>query len=525
MKKGLCTLLIFLMILMIASTSCLSVSADSVDMTAISANDMDDSAATGAGTGFNYDGEYLEVPQIRVTTDDGNGVNLLKSDGYVGANISITDTDGSVLSDACTIKVRGNTTAFDSIPKKAYTFKFSKKKDVLGMGKGKKWVLLANCYDPSLLRNYTAIDMARELGLDYTCEQQFVELWLDGSYRGCYTLYEPIQEGKDRVDIDIESNGGKKDFLIEYEQMAEDEDVKYFTVDGLRFAVKEPDDTTDDQLEYISETMQDIVNVLKAGDREQIETVLDIPSFAKYYFVNEFMKNMDFDMSSVYYYYKDGKLDAGPVWDYDKSSGNTAPDIGSVRASKAYKTDGIIQDRQTLYKYIGRKDWFVSEVRLVYEDHYDYIKNISADGGLLDSLREEYRSLFDRNFTVWNVARKWTTYQTTPKSTYEENYQFFKDWCAERNLWLAEHFDLFSYEYVKGDADGNGVVEIVDATMIQRVLAMMESDDDGMITVRAAVSDGDELCVTDATLIQRYMALMDDPYELDTPTKTRLREL
>lgn len=73
--------------------------------------------------------------------------------------------------------------------------------------------------------------------------------------------------------------------------------------------------------------------------------------------------------------------------------------------------------------------------------------------------------------------------------------------------------------------DGNGVVEIVDATKIQCVLAMMESDDDGMITVRAAVSDGEELCVTDATMIQRYMALMDDPYELDTPTKTRLREL
>ena len=114
------------------------------------------------------------VPRIVVTTANGNGTSLLKSDGYVNANISITDMDGSVLSDACTIKVRGNTTAFDSIPKKAYTFKFEKKKDVLGMGKGKKWALLANCYDPTLLRNYLANDMAADLGLDYTCQQQFV---------------------------------------------------------------------------------------------------------------------------------------------------------------------------------------------------------------------------------------------------------------------------------------------------------------------------------------------------------------
>lgn len=524
-KKGLCWLLCLLMVLIIASTSCLSVSADSADATEFTADDKDEVAYTGAGTGFNYDGEFLEVPQIRVTTDDGNGVSLLKSDGYVGANISITDTDGSVLSDACTIKVRGNTTAIDSIPKKAYAFKFSKKKDVLGMGKGKKWVLLANCYDPSLLRNYAAIDLARELGLDYTSEQKFVELWLDGSYRGCYALYEQIQQGKDRVDIDIESNGGKKDFLVEYEDTPVDEDTRYFTVEGMRFAVKEPDDTTDEQLEYVSETMTDIVSVLKTGDKEQIESVLDIPSFTKYYLLNEYMKTMDFGNTSVYYYYKDGKLYAGPAWDFDKSSGSTDPTIGSVRAKNTYKTDGIMQDQQTLYKYIGRKGWFVSEVKQVYEDHYDYIKNISADNGLLDSWREEYRSLFDRNFTVWNVARKWTNYQLTPKATYEENYQYLKDWCTERNQWLAEHFDLFSYEYVKGDADGNGSVEIVDATAVQRVLAFVQSDDDGLITVRASVSDEEELSVIDVTAVQRYLADMGNPYELDTAAKTRLREL
>ena len=482
---------------------------------------VDRKTESPVGTGALEDDE-IQVPQIHVTTENGNGVALIKADGYVNASISITDTDGSVLSDSCTFKVHGNTTAFDSIPKKAYTFKFSKKKDVLGMGKGKKWFLIANCYDPSLLRNYTAIDLARELGLAYTSEQKFVELWLDGSYRGCYTLYEPVQEGKDRVNIDIESNDGKKDFLIEYENMAQEDDVSYFTVDGLRFAVKDPDDTTDEQLEYINDTMASIVNTLKSGKREDAERVIDIDSFAKFYLVNEFMKNMDFDMSSVFYYYQDGILYAGPVWDFDKSSGNTDPNIGSSRATNSYKTDGIMQDKRTLYKYLGKQSWFTQEVIRVYEEHYDYIEGISAEGGLLDSLYEEYQELFARNFSVWDVRRKYTNYQNAPEQTYIENFEYFKDWCAQRNAWLYDYYDLFSYEFLRGDADGNGQVEVIDVTCIQCVISHLKCDVDDKVAVRAALT-GSELNITDATFIQRYLADLGNPMGLDEYVKVKLR--
>ena len=172
-----------------------------------------------------YDGEHLDVPQIRVVTENGNGTTLQKEDDYVNAQITIKDTDGTELSDAVQFKVRGNTTALSWVTKKAFTFKFAKKKNVLSMGSGKKWFLLANAFDPTLLRNYTAFELARELGLEYTSNQKICELWVDGNFRGCYTLYEPVQEGKDRVNIDIESNGGKKDFLLEFEAVTEEDDA------------------------------------------------------------------------------------------------------------------------------------------------------------------------------------------------------------------------------------------------------------------------------------------------------------
>ena len=160
-----------------------------------------------------------QVPQIHIETENGNGTALEKADGYVQAKISITDPDGSVLEDNVSFKVRGNTTALYWVKKKAYTFKFAKKKELYGMGKGKKWVLLANAFDPTLMRNYLAFDTARELGFAYVPGQKITELWIDGAFRGCYTLMTPVQEGKDRVDINIE-NG--KDFMVELESMTED---------------------------------------------------------------------------------------------------------------------------------------------------------------------------------------------------------------------------------------------------------------------------------------------------------------
>ena len=185
----------------------------------------------------------MTVPQIRVTTEEGNGTTLQKEDGYQNAQITITDVDGSALSDSCLFKVRGNTTALSWITKKPYTFKFEKKKDVLGLGKGKKWALIANAFDPTLLRNITAFELAKELGLEYTSNYKVVELWVDDSFRGCYVLFEPVQEGKDRVNIDIEGNDGKKDFLIEYEKMREEDDVTYFKAGGLRFIASSAQET------------------------------------------------------------------------------------------------------------------------------------------------------------------------------------------------------------------------------------------------------------------------------------------
>ncbi len=141
------------------------------------------------------------------------------------------------------------------------------------MGKGKKWALLANCFDPTLMRNYIAFDIAHELGIDYTSNQKYVELWVDGVFKGCYTLMEPVQQGKDRVDIDIESNNGMKDFLIEYEYNREEEGVTYIKSNGYRFALSEPEEPTAEQLEYIQEKVDIMTAAMVSKNYDRITEV------------------------------------------------------------------------------------------------------------------------------------------------------------------------------------------------------------------------------------------------------------
>ena len=458
-------------------------------------------------TAFAAEGEdypMLNVPQIRIVTEEGNGVELQKSDDYVNATVTITDTDGSVLEDAALFKVRGNTTAMESIKKKAFTFKFEKKKDVLGMGKGKKWALLANAFDPTMLRNSVANSIAHELGLEYTSEQQYVELWVDGFYRGCYQIFEPVQEGKDRVNIDIDSNDGMKDFLIEYEAQRVEDDVTYFTVDGLRFICSEPEEPNEDQLNYVTSTMQDIVTTLRTGDRDDIEEVIDVDSFAKYYLLNEYVKTYDFDMSSVFFYYQDGKLYAGPAWDYDLSAGNSNDKLNYYRCIEANPTEGLFQNNKNIYKYICDKDWFFDEVAEVYRDHYSFFATVYTDGGLMDSLYEEYQQVFDRNFTaIWRPYNWWINIQKQPHSTYEANYNDLKNWYKERDAFLSGYLGLGPIAYYTGDSNSDGEVDILDATAIQRRLA--EFSVNSFNELAADANNSGEVDILDATTIQRWL--------------------
>ena len=126
---------------------------------------------------------------------------------YEACTVTLRDADGTLLLDRANadVKVRGNwTTSYD---KKPLRIKFTESQNLLGLNDGaafKSWVLLAEYKDASLLRNKTALAVARELLADdglYTSDAAFTEVVINGQYWGVYLLAEQQQVNKDRVDI------------------------------------------------------------------------------------------------------------------------------------------------------------------------------------------------------------------------------------------------------------------------------------------------------------------------------------
>ena len=220
----------------------------------------------------------LAVPRIYISTRAGNGTALQKEDDYVNAVITVTDVDGSRQTAPIRVKVRGHSTAHTWVEKKAYTFKYDKKQSLLDLGKGKKWALLANTFDPTLLRNDMANAIARELGLAHTSNHRYVELWMDGSFRGCYDLFEPVQVNKEHVNLDLEGNDGKKDFMLELEVSRMEAGVRYLTAGGIRFAITEPEDATGEQSRYIRQTMETVFDALRNDSSRVVRSAAESSS-------------------------------------------------------------------------------------------------------------------------------------------------------------------------------------------------------------------------------------------------------
>ena len=153
---------------------------------------------------------------------------------YEACTITVTDTDSTVLLDSeeADVKVRGNwTTTYD---KKPLRIKFSQKQSMLGLNDGaecKNWVLLAEYKDYSMLRDKTALSIAREiLGSDglYASDAALAEVYINGNYWGVYLLTEFQQVNSDRVDITKPKDGyGGTDigYFLEFDGYYSNEDA------------------------------------------------------------------------------------------------------------------------------------------------------------------------------------------------------------------------------------------------------------------------------------------------------------
>ena len=143
-----------------------------------------------------------QVFQLYITTNDGS--DITSKDYYTDCHLSL-NARGSFTSFSADAQIRGRgNSSFLWYDKKPYRIKLAEKHKMLGLAKAKSWVLLANYRDVTDLMNTFVFEMGHRLGLPYTNHTRYVELFLNGDYKGVYQLTEQVQQNKNRVAVSDE---------------------------------------------------------------------------------------------------------------------------------------------------------------------------------------------------------------------------------------------------------------------------------------------------------------------------------
>lgn len=270
-----------------------------------------------------------DLPHVQIVTE-GNAP-IESTEVYIPSTITVTDASGTPTVYE-TAKVRGRGNTLFTLAKKPYKVKLASKANFAGTeyAKAKKWNLMADHGDKSLLRNAVASFIAKEAGQPFAPIAKYVDLTVNGQYQGTYRLTDQIDIRKKRVDITAQPDvvtsttditGG---YLLEIDDSADDLEGSVFTTSrGIKVTIKNPDEDyiVPAQIDYISQFVQKAEDALFAGNTDYI----DLPSFIQWYITAELTAEPN-SFRSVYFYKKaqDEKLYFGPVWDFDFAFDNSA---------------------------------------------------------------------------------------------------------------------------------------------------------------------------------------------------------
>ena len=260
-----------------------------------------------------------------------------------GERTYLTDQDNEVFIDFngnIKIEIRGSSS--QALPKKQYGFKTYDQAgeekinvELLGMPEENNWILNGLAFDPSLMRDYLSYNLSRRIG-EYASRTQYCEVVLNGKYNGLYVLQEKMK--KDSKRIDITSVGDNEDgnitggYITKSDKIDESDPIAWSMPNYVGYetnfvhAEPDPEDVTTPQHNYIKSQFELLQSTVSNGNSSIIDgypSVIDIPSFLNFIILNELASNVDaYEFSTYFHKDKNGKLRAGPLWDFNLTFGN-----------------------------------------------------------------------------------------------------------------------------------------------------------------------------------------------------------
>jgi CotH protein/chitobiase/beta-hexosaminidase-like protein len=378
------------------------------------------------------------------------------------------------------INVRGHTSL--RYPKHSYHFQTkqegygSRKVALLGLPKESDWVLYGPYSDKSLMRDVLGYELSNQIGR-YAARTRFVEVFLNDSrgqltqrnYIGVYVFEEKIKRGKNRVAIEkltpedgTEPNisGGyiiKKDHSDQVDNPDDSipmlgrstrrKESSFRSSHGSEFYYVEPngDEITAAQKMWLRQYVNKFEQVLYSDNFKDPKTgyaaYIDPDSFIDHHLLVELSKDIDgFRFSTFYYKDRGGRLNMGPIWDWNLSFGN-------ANAREGFNPEGwywsqlddrqyswfrrLFEDPDFAQRYVDR--W--GELRT---NQFAIVKILTR----IDELAALLNEAQVRNFRRWRVLGRNIWPNAFVGKSFSDEIGFLKEWIRQRIEWMDQEFML-----------------------------------------------------------------------------------
>ena len=490
------------------------------------------------------------IPTLYLTSDDENQarvwVDAAKTNKATGTAL-MTSTTGTTLYNGALkqIKARGNST-FLHAEKKSYQIKLSSGADLLGTGEQvKTWVLLAGYFDATQMHDKLVKDLAAQLGMSYTASCGWVNLYYDGEYRGVYLLSEKNDISKTSVNINnLEKqyeelykllNGGEYGtnmnveagqnqygcavyyttnltdpknatdgaggYLLEMNYRTLDEPNGFMTKQGYAFNIKSPEWCGKKAVDYISEYYQGFEDAVYAADGSGYNAAtgkyyyqyVDLDSLVRTFVLQELAKNCDGFRYSQFFYFTNGKLYAGPVWDQEMTFGSGWSGYSKPDSMEYFD----------LGEALIRIPHFKAAVRAYYSTFR------KAASGLEGRVKAQYTALCDSaamNYTLWpyiRVGDPEAAGHIWQGASYGSVINDLQSWIAKRLSKLDEVYAGVP-EVTRGDVNGDGKISITDVIWLREYLLDITELSDKQLKAADVNEDG-KVSITDVIWLREYL--------------------
>jgi hypothetical protein len=324
--------------------------------------------------------------------------------------------------------------------------------ELLNMAEEEDWILYAPYSDKSLMRNVLAYDLAADISGLWQPKTEFIEMFFSDEnnkldYRGVYILTEKIKRDSGRIDInklkddEIEGEDLTGGYILELTppQRVASDDVAFSTRDTkMVIAYPKPKDIQPEQIAYISNYTNQFVDALYGANAEDDATgytnFIELNSLVDYFLIHELFKNRDGFYASAYFHKdKNSKLVAGPVWDFNLSSGNDtrAVNVNLSPSGWFYRDKWVAERLYNSAKFVNafKSRWL--ELR----------NSILSNNALNQRIDDEFAKLNQgaaaRNFEKWDILGKFIQGNQIPDSeSHSEEVEYMRTWLLNRLAWI-----------------------------------------------------------------------------------------